>query len=238
MDDDSYIFLDTMHNYLADFNASEPYYIGASNRFKGCGIKSYSESPRFAHGSAIVLSHVALKRLQPHIDKCIVDYQECFAGDVRTALCLRDAGINLTRAEGRGFWKFAPNHEFTWPKDPCSKPIVFHHLLSEQIQRLYTLERHPRNPHIGVTTSEIYHAFYTPKHKFDNIARRGEKPLAVHENATETACLDACVLDTECVVWTMEAGKCELFDQVFEGKPVDGAVSEVLPDRYICHVGI
>lgn len=36
-----------------------------------------------------------MKKLIPYVDKCINQYKPCWAGDVKVALCLRDAGVTI-----------------------------------------------------------------------------------------------------------------------------------------------
>ncbi|KAJ3042522.1 hypothetical protein HDV00_007056 [Rhizophlyctis rosea] len=143
VDDDTYVFWENMRLALSTINADEPHYYGAKNVFKGCdGVKKFGDGPHFAHGgSGIVISRGAMKKIMEEkaLRECIVRYRTCWAGDIRTALCLRDHGIKL---EGlKGFNKEPPNVRYWYPREPCDRPLTFHHLLVKQIQKLYDLER-------------------------------------------------------------------------------------------------
>ncbi|KAJ1535282.1 hypothetical protein HK096_002782, partial [Nowakowskiella sp. JEL0078] len=141
IDDDTFAYLDTLIYRLATFNWNQPLYLGVPNVFRGCdGVKKFGEGPHFAHGgSGIILSRGAIKKLvQPtHLNKCIARYRQCFAGDVRTALCLRDADILVTKLPG--IHGTAPVKEQLW-SNPCDTPITWHHLPVQQIQQLQTAQ--------------------------------------------------------------------------------------------------
>lgn len=82
--------------------------------FVGCGgVNKIEESPLFAHGgSGIALNKPALTHLitqQNVFTNCINQYSSCPVGDVRLALCLRDAGILMES-------KFVAVQEFLVPK--------------------------------------------------------------------------------------------------------------------------
>jgi hypothetical protein len=85
IDDDSYVFMDNLNDFVADYNASEPYYFGAANTFMGCdGVNRRGESTIFAHGgSGILISRGAMKRLEPVWDMCIIKYRGNLNVDVR-----------------------------------------------------------------------------------------------------------------------------------------------------------
>lgn len=95
LDDDTYMFMENLRLYLRDFNPDLPFYIGNPSVFKGCdGIRKFGDGPQFAHGgSGILLSRAAIKAMLNIVDECVVKYSDCYWGDVRTGLCLRDAGI-------------------------------------------------------------------------------------------------------------------------------------------------
>jgi hypothetical protein len=99
LDDDTFMLFENLVDYL-DENFPDPdaqIYLGNPNRFIGCdGVTKMGKGPGFAHGgSGIVLSRGAMRVLVANIDACISRYKTCWAGDVRTALCLRDNDIRL-----------------------------------------------------------------------------------------------------------------------------------------------
>ncbi|KAJ3099692.1 hypothetical protein HDU97_002861 [Phlyctochytrium planicorne] len=104
IDDDTYVFMDNVHTMLSKLDPSHPWYIGNANVFVGCdGVSKFGEGPLFAHGgSGIVMSKAAMKIMLADLQACIIKYKDCWAGDVRVALCLRDLDIFITHSPG--FW--------------------------------------------------------------------------------------------------------------------------------------
>ncbi|KAJ1563959.1 hypothetical protein HK405_000166 [Cladochytrium tenue] len=104
IDDDSYVFLDNLLGYLDTQDPAVPLYMGSPNYFVGCdGVRNYGDGPGFAHGgSGILMSRGAVDKLIPILDECIIKYHTCWGGDIRIALCMRDAGIKLEG--GIGFY--------------------------------------------------------------------------------------------------------------------------------------
>lgn len=100
IDDDTYMFMDNVLDKLKNYNPNDPHYLGAPTNFIGCdGVKTWGESIYFAHGgSGIIISRGAMLKMIPIIDSCIKKYDSCWAGDIRTSLCLRDAGIMVENA--------------------------------------------------------------------------------------------------------------------------------------------
>ncbi|KAI8809091.1 hypothetical protein BJ742DRAFT_806245 [Cladochytrium replicatum] len=161
IDDDTYVFFDTLIYALgaAGIDYRDPWYFGGANVFVGCdGVKKFGDGPLFAHGgTGILMSQGAIKKIaEPkQFRSCVKKYRDCFAGDVRTALCLRDVGVLINRLAGfngmpanaeYNWWGIGPgiekpNNNKTAPPPnavgPCARPLTFHHLLARQIQKLY-----------------------------------------------------------------------------------------------------
>ncbi|KAJ3126734.1 Electron transfer flavoprotein alpha-subunit [Nowakowskiella sp. JEL0407] len=146
IDDDTYLIMENLLHVVSHLDPSQPHYLGVPARFLGCdGVKHKGEGPFFAHGgSGILISRAALKLLMtpatPNaerlpIDECILKYKYCWAGDVRTSLCLRDHGVLL--AKSFSFNSESPFNNFNWPKQSCIRPVSFHHLKSEEIQLVH-----------------------------------------------------------------------------------------------------
>ncbi|KAJ1552928.1 hypothetical protein HK405_009531, partial [Cladochytrium tenue] len=77
-------------------------------------------------------------------------------GDVRLALCLRDAGILVER--GEGFYKEPPTKEAHFPSDACQRPKVFHHALPAQMQALHDAEASERALGRALTMGAVFWA--------------------------------------------------------------------------------
>ncbi|KAI9223915.1 hypothetical protein BC828DRAFT_412802 [Blastocladiella britannica] len=146
IDDDTYLFMENLHRVLSGFNSSMPYYIGSPTHFRDCdGVKVLGSGPMFNHGgSGIILSREALRRMVNIADECIVRYNDCWAGDVRLGLCMRDAGIlaSFNHLPRRLFNPVTP-HWSVHPyfDDPCQRVASFHHLSAASMQKLYDIER-------------------------------------------------------------------------------------------------
>ncbi|KAJ3283078.1 hypothetical protein HDU76_008535, partial [Blyttiomyces sp. JEL0837] len=102
IDDDTYLSLENLDKMLESYDPLESYYLGFANYFVGCdGVDSFRQGPKFAHGgSGILLSRGAVEKLMEGLDECLLRYRDCWAGDVRVGLCLRDVGVLLTPAKG------------------------------------------------------------------------------------------------------------------------------------------
>ncbi len=141
IDDDTYLFKNNLMAHLNTLDHTEPTYIGAANNFRGCdGVIKMGEGPFFAHGgSGIVLSKAAIEKLADNVDDCEVKYEGCWAGDIRTSLCLRDQGILFNRDKATMNFHGNPIQKQKFV-GPCSTPFTFHHLFPFQIQLLHNLE--------------------------------------------------------------------------------------------------
>ena len=149
------------------------------------------DGPYFAHGgSGIVLSNGALKQIYHGIPTCTVDYTDCWAGDVRIALCLRDNGILIHEDSFKlpGFHNTAPimvslEKGGGWWPDPCLTPMTFHHLRPWQAQVLYDVEKDNRRIDPGetqrqrtpTTFANILQGFRDVTKKLDDLARLERK---------------------------------------------------------------
>ncbi|KAL3896158.1 MAG: hypothetical protein SGCHY_004261 [Lobulomycetales sp.] len=258
IDDDTYLFLRNLEILLQDFSPDDDHYIGSGTLFMGCdNVRKYGDGPLFAHGivtlfqpnisggSGIVISRSAMRKMAEQSEKCIIKYKDCWAGDVRTALCMRDLGIKLKST--RHFNKDPPNAKFSFPADPCERPITFHHLLVKQIQRIYAASKKPTAkpaddrlfPDIfsGATTfGDIFQEFRGDYHlqsfmpNFNMPAKdyKSEPMENVHE------CQEACKLDLACVAWTFDVGKCWMKKNIKQTKEKPGASSGTFPEKYLC----
>eukprot|EP00834_Sanchytrium_tribonematis_P004780 NODE_254_length_11700_cov_0.671580.p4 type:complete len:284 gc:universal NODE_254_length_11700_cov_0.671580:2398-1547(-) len=126
IDDDTYLFINNLENHLSTLNSNYKYYLGSPNMFVGCdGVKSFGEGPSFAHGgSGIAMSKTSLSKLVDGLDKCIEKYSTCWAGDIRTSLCLRDQGILIDGDASKGSFHGHPPHKHNY-HNPCERPFTY-----------------------------------------------------------------------------------------------------------------
>ncbi|KAJ3034865.1 hypothetical protein HK097_004371, partial [Rhizophlyctis rosea] len=239
VDDDTYLVLPNLLPYLSNLDPTLPHYIGSPNFFTGCdNVRKMGEGPLFAQGgSGILLSRAALKILTnpTHIQTCIEKYKSCWAGDVRVALCLRDAGVMLTREYG--FNGDPPGRNFRWHKNACGKPLGFHHLLTSQVQRLHQVVA--SSPSTPITYSDIFKHFKPSLHLPDaehedvDTNRPGDDYKNV-ESGSSGECKQICRAEERCLSWVWEEGRCWLKDGVPGPKEKKGSVSGVFWERYGC----
>ncbi|KAJ3103776.1 hypothetical protein HDU97_009872 [Phlyctochytrium planicorne] len=257
IDDDSYVFFDNLDNYLSGKDPAKPHYIGQSNVFVGCdGVKSFGEGPYFAHGgSGIVVSRGAVEKMMGNLENCIAKYRDCWAGDVRLALCLRDVGIKLTGGEGFDkepethsyfYGRFLGNHKTISPNDDqwmspdgCFRPNVYHHLLPHQIQKLHEIETlsmmsHPEH---GTTHADVFQHFTTDRKPIEKDTDRPGNDMRNASVDNAEACEKMCREEKKCLSWSFANGKCYIKDKITQIKTGDeykGRASGVIPERYVC----
>eukprot|EP00842_Homolaphlyctis_polyrhiza_P001503 jgi/Hompol1/2353/HPOL_005962-RA len=215
IDDDTYVFFENLLDMLNMYDAEKPLYMGSHNVFRGCdNVYRLGDGPGFAHGgSGIVLSRGAMRELMTGIDQCILKYRDCFAGDVRLALCLRDHKIYIT--DPKTFNRDPPNEQYPFPKDPCYRPVTFHHLLVSQIQKLYNLETELKSrTSRGVTIADLFNDWIPvlPDLIF-NGDRRGSDLASITVNSVE-ACHDRCWDEPACISYVYDGKRCWLKDEI------------------------
>ncbi|KAI8611229.1 hypothetical protein BC830DRAFT_1221151 [Chytriomyces sp. MP71] len=213
IDDDSFVYWDNFIESLQGRDPEVPYYTGQNNHFKGCdGIPDFGIGVLIAQGGAgIVASRGAMKRMMGVVDKCILRYKDCWAGDIRTALCFRDAGVLIDW--GVGFHGVPPSEDFIYGDNPCEKPSVFHHVLPWQMQKLYdtALWDLALNPELGTTMGSIYTAFHGAGRdvRIDTDRKGGDYANA--KVVDVKACEKRCEVDGKCVSWVFDTeGVCWL----------------------------
>ncbi|KAJ3034090.1 hypothetical protein HDV00_005454 [Rhizophlyctis rosea] len=239
IDDDTYVFPQNLAHFTSTEDPTTPLYFGAPNIFTGCDdVRKMGDGPLFAHGgSGILMSRAALELLTdpPHLQKCITKYRDCWAGDVRTALCLRDAGVLLTRHPAAHFHGDPPSRTSFWPRDPCEKPLTFHHLLPSQIQNLYNTPSQNLTTY-GAILQHLRPSLHIPaSNEMEmDVNREGGDYKDVPSGSGEE-CRRKCERDEgRCVSWTFDVGRCWLKEGVVGGRGKRGAVSGVFGERYVC----
>ncbi|KAI8894729.1 hypothetical protein BC833DRAFT_603807 [Globomyces pollinis-pini] len=229
IDDDTYLSSQNLFNFLNQYDPNVPYYFGFAHTATGCdNVWDMKKSILFAHGgSGIVLSRGTLKKMDSHWDKCIERYKNCWAGDVRVSLCLRDLNIFLT--DNRNFHSEPPN-ENVYFSDACARPITFHHLLPHQTQALYNIE----------TNSEVFNlaavlnTFRIPNISFGTI-RRGSDYKAVYAPDLNH-CVVLCQYENECVSWVYDLGVCWLKNSIPGVDQKKNSTSGIVFEHFKCIV--
>ncbi|KAJ3013944.1 hypothetical protein HKX48_005432 [Thoreauomyces humboldtii] len=238
IDDDTYVFFDNLADRLSMYNPDGKHYFGSNTQFVGCdGVQVWGAGPGFAHGgSGIVISRGAMKEMVEGLegqDGCIEKYKTCWAGDVRTSLCLRDQGILLHSPDG--FSSSPPNREYGFPHDPCERPLTFHHLLVKQTQDLYDVEKRvtERRGKGSVTFGDIFWDWHAETELIDDFDRKGGDYMAALVSNIED-CRSFCTSRKVCVAYSYDGSTCMLKDKIPGGKSIPGTSSGVLRERYTC----
>ncbi|KAI9365405.1 hypothetical protein DFJ73DRAFT_807641 [Zopfochytrium polystomum] len=240
LDDDTYVYLENLAAHLAKKSLDRPVYTGLKNRFKGCdGVREFGQGPFFAH------------------------WWEWDSGDIRLALCMRDAGILLEYDE----WLF---HK---------EPYQTHHLKSTDHKRNSLTPRtrafaptssttscpHKSNcctPQRSARTEQRSPTFlrswwWGPDLRYareilkdpgltppstgfafpDEDAPGGDiKGVAVGSADGYVACSKECLAEEKCVSWSMVGETCWLKNTFSARVEKKGAWSGYLPQRYKCKV--
>lgn len=259
IDDDTFLLLPNLNILLEQFSPDEEHYFGSDTMFKGCdNVQNFGEGPSFAHGkencqhaggSGIVISSGAMKKMYQNADACIKKYKDCWAGDVRTALCLRDLGILLKGK--KHFNKEPPNAEFWYPTDPCERPITFHHLLLHQMQRVHQasklaaqrkLKSDPSTIFfsdlyaIGPTYGDIYAEFHRDYRlgAFDENSNRQGGDYNNLDAKSAKECQQLCMNEKKCLAWSFVDSRCWLKDSIPAAKQQQGTTTGTFPEKYVC----
>jgi hypothetical protein len=177
-----------------------------------------------------VVSRGALLKMLPLADSCIEKYQHCWAGDIRLGLCLRDAGV-LVQNVGY-FSPNSPNNNFNFSL-PCSTPRTFHHLLPDQIQKLFELEQVAKSQNQRVLLEDVFKAFLDDKARMDYDRPGGDFKHTKTASADE--CKELCQATKKCVAYTFESGGCHLKDIAPPIKQrKTGAVTGLITEHFVC----
>ncbi|KAI9008639.1 hypothetical protein DFJ74DRAFT_773033 [Hyaloraphidium curvatum] len=157
IDDDTYLHMPTLVHLLpmSSFaDPDKPTYLGSQHWYSGCPDSKRpkregeeNDSGGFSvGGGGILLSRAALRKMLVIVRGCIEDLAGCWAGDVRTSICLRRAGVDLSAMDNAGeggFWADWSENVARWPQgSPCDPLITIHHVVDRsQLERLGDLGR-------------------------------------------------------------------------------------------------
>lgn len=239
IDDDTYLSMENLENYLSQYNPSQPLYIGSPTSFIGCdGVTSWTGGPLFAHGgSGIIISRGAMEKLTPLVPKCIRSYKSCWAGDIKVSLCLRDVGVLMEPVQPFLFNRDPPNSKFGFPDNPCLKPITFHHLLPEQIQKLYDLETSLNAKGRYINYGQIHQDWMVEKE--GNVVK-GNRPGGDyhHEKMPNLEeCKQKCMNDSVCMSFTYTSSQeCFLKDSIPGLVNSHDEVTAQFASKYYCKI--
>jgi hypothetical protein len=127
IDDDTFLSVPTLVQTIIKnprWNSEFPYFLGSAYVFSGCPHtvdgKTVDEGAFAQGGAGMLISRGGMKKLLGVVAKCMEDLWECWAGDVRTAICLKSAGVELTELPHEdvgagGFWGSFSEDVARWP---------------------------------------------------------------------------------------------------------------------------
>lgn len=237
IDDDTYLFKSNLHLMLSEYNSSLPYYMGKVKLFGGCGGFQFSTSPLFVHGGAgIILSRGALLQMLPILDTCISKYRDCHFGDVKTGLCLLDAGVKARAMDGFNDEMRGLNEGL---EHACLPPITYHHLTPALITRLWNLEMQKAlTEKTHVLTADIYSTII--KMPLDD-AMHAEQDLqgmdfSDYPSKGALECQASCLEKPECTAFTDDGRWCWLKTGGVP-RPISklGCTSGMISSHFVCH---
>jgi hypothetical protein len=233
IDDDTYVFYDALVNKLKKFDPNRPHYLGNFFEFAGCVTDK--EKPYFAHGgSGIFISRGAMKKMIKIVDSCITKYRRCWAGDVRTALCLRDVGVFIDVDNAVGFFSEAPGLGNEWPDDACAQVVTLHHLTPLQMQQMYELEIWSAKTKKQLTAGKVLNGQVTEailKNKDWEI----DDYIESYDHFTAEKCRSKCRENEKCRIWVVDAHNiCWLKNHISSSTNMQSSTAGIIPSHYTC----
>jgi hypothetical protein len=171
-----------------------------------------------------MISKAALELMMGRINYCIIDSKYCWAGDVRTAMCLRGVGVEPTNIEG--FNSVHIGNLFHW-RDPCKKPVTFHHLLTPQMQALFDFEQELKFKGKNNPNYELFAQKYLSNNIEVNATRQGTV-LGIKSTTSVQRCQQFCKSIPKCLGFVFEPPP----------NPVGGQISAELLGKCVLHADI
>jgi hypothetical protein len=217
---DTYLVWQNLLEYLAMFDAEQPFYIGKH---------MYIGDVLFAHGgSGFVLSAAAARKVTQHRNANLAEYDtyttKSWAGDMVLAKALRDVDVEL-------FWAFphfqgepvssldhnvTKNNKRPW----CYAPITYHHMRPIDIQKLWAFEqeRH-RQGNTKLLHRDVFKDYILPHlaakvEDWDNLSM----DIETDGSGSFEWCQAVCEAKTDCLRFSYAAGKCSTSTAVVLGE--------------------
>jgi hypothetical protein len=216
---DTHLVWSNLLLYLAQFDASKPYYIGKQTSLGDIV---------FGHGgSGFVLSKPAAEKLTEHMRAHLEEYDrfttEQWAGDVVLGKALKDVGIPLLWAfphfQGDPLRALDHNISKVNRQPWCYPAITYHHMSEEDIRLLWDFERSwtQRNQvpmrHRDVFVELVLPQLADVRTDWDNIST-GE---VVADVDTLSQCIDLCLARPACMQCLYSAKSCAMSTEVYLG---------------------
>ncbi|ORY47266.1 hypothetical protein BCR33DRAFT_715018 [Rhizoclosmatium globosum] len=232
LDDDAFVNLVSLSHFLKGHDSDKEHYLGNAFVFSGC--VDYEPKPAFAHGGpGIIISNGAMKKIQTVVDTCIPKYKDCWAGDIRVAICMKDA--NIYASGGKMQFNEGPDVVF-YDQDPCESPNTFHKMSLNQIRKLDKLMR---DSNFKPTMADVFrefrgynHSSVIPKMDYEI----GGDPFKKRTTEDEFGCMVACIEDAECASFSfwVEKKQCSLKRRPGRQEEKKGYASGYIGERYKC----
>ncbi|EFX01580.1 hypothetical protein CMQ_8046 [Grosmannia clavigera kw1407] len=210
VDDDTYVLQVTMELLLSHLDPSKPHYIGNP-------VGGYLG--RFAHGgSAVVLSHAAIKHLFAHpriVSQAFRDSLSDPYGDHLLSATLMKVGIYIEEEYTQFFNGERPVITKIRADRLCAPIASFHGLrLPEEMRSTGETFRGVKWP---ITWLHVWSLFNAPalrsfetepmRENWDHVGRTDEHTRSLENVQSASDCLALCRSWTECLAWTWDADK-------------------------------
>ncbi|KAI0855751.1 glycosyltransferase family 31 protein [Xylaria cubensis] len=256
---DTYLFWQNMLEYLAQFDASKPYYLGRH---------MYIGPVLFAHGgSGFAISNPAMKMVSKHWMDNLAWFDDYtlkeWAGDMVLGKAMENIGVPLISAsphvQGESLstvdWTNNRQNNPPW----CYAPLTFHHMTDHQIHPLWNFERGWIRDHQVIKIlrlRDIFRRLVYPQLRaevidWDNQSRELEysnealaklsdtdrAALASAERGAQESfqhCQAACESKKSCIQFFYNPGRCFLSTELRLGQMVQAGCIDYSPKENKC----
>ena len=226
--------------YLNSYSSSAPFFFHNFDVFPR-GTTHYVDIEDKSRFPISVMSKKALDILSTSgYADCIMKYKNIPSMETIAVRCMEDFGVKVVSLEG--FHSNEPFQSFSWPKDPCQRPLSISNLSRQQMETLFqSIPSTGQSSDQGaykwdtiITYSDIFHNTFGAKTPTPNIDRHASKPSSVKKSVSGMECLKMCEADIKCVSWTFDNPKCYMSNSVGVAIPRQGIISGIINTRYNC----
>ncbi|KAF2277078.1 uncharacterized protein EI97DRAFT_375589 [Westerdykella ornata] len=249
IEDDTYLAWNNLLEYLGNFDARKPYYIGKH---------LYINNIEFGYGGAgFILSNPAMRKVSEHRSVRIKDYEDFTAthwvGDCAVGKIMEDVKIPLHKAfphlQGDAPATMDPAtvklNRDAW----CYPVITYHHVSPAEIEELWNFEQDWFKRHdVLLRHRDIFMEYVGPqisafKPEWDNMSTdkefnahdHGNSPDPIEREAWKSFnhCHAVCEANQNCIQFSYEAGSCSISFSFRLGyaKPKERVQSGWMTDR-------
>ncbi|KAF2017717.1 glycosyltransferase family 31 protein [Aaosphaeria arxii CBS 175.79] len=249
IESDTYLVWNNLLEYLSNFDASKPYYIGKH---------LYINDIEFGYGGAgFVLSNPAMRKVSEHRSVRIRDYEDFtsthWVGDCALGKVFEDIKIPLHKAfphlQGDSPATLDPATDKIGRNAWCYPVVTYHHVSPAEIEELWEFEQNWFKKHdVLLRHRDIFMEHVRPQIRasipeWDNMS--ADKEFNAHDHGSSANplernswksfdhCFALCESKKECVQFSFDSGSCSISFAFRLGyaKPKRKIASGWMPDR-------